>query len=153
MPKTIVTILEDVISLVVLRLFAKRKKGLISEGDFMSFCDIGIERALSIVSVRQNSKAFEDMMTGEIRTSIELIARKSCGKCHGSGVQGKQGARIVICGCLDMVHYKGDSVVPLGEQYSNQYFTSDVKGDFSKDSLGRKDTVLNIASAVSMLLV
>lgn len=149
MPKSVEKILEDLISLVVLRLFAKRNKGEISAEDWKLYCDIGVERALNIVSSRQTSKVFVEMMTEEIRKAVELTSNRSCGKCRGSGIQGRQGARLVICPCLDMVHYRGDSVVPLGEQYSNQHF----QGAFSKDELGRKDTVLNIASAVSMLLI
>jgi len=148
MPKNPLAILEDVISLVVLRIFAKRKKGMISEDEFQEFCNIGLERTLGIVTVRQNAKIFEEIMTEEIRKAVELIANKSCGRCHGRGVQGKAGVQMVICPCLDMVHYRGDAVLPIGEQYSNEYFT----GDQCKDELGRKNTVMNVASAVKLLI-
>lgn len=148
MPKSIQVIREDVISLVVLRLFAKRKKGLISEGDFQEFCNLGVEKTLRIVTVRQRAKVLEEIMIEEIRKAIELISDKSCGRCHGRGFEGKKGVQLVICPCLDMVHYRGDAVLPLGEQYSNEYFT----GDQCKDELGRKNTVMNMATAVALLV-
>jgi hypothetical protein len=146
--KSPTSIREDVISLVVLRLFAKRKKGMISEDDFQEFCNIGAMKALEIVTVRQKAKILEEIMNEEIRKAVELISKKTCGRCHGAGIQGKQGAQLVICPCLNMVNYRGDSVLPLGEQYSNEYFT----GDQCKDELGRKNTVMNVATAVTLLL-
>lgn len=148
MPQSPIDIKEDIIALVVLRLFAKRKKGMIAEGDFQEFCNIGMEKALDIVTVRQKAKILEEIMNEEIRKAVELISLKACGRCHGAGIQAKRGAQLMVCPCLNMVNYRGDSVLPLGEQYSNEYFT----GDQCKDELGRKNTVMNVATAVSLLL-
>lgn len=141
--------LEDIVSFVVLRIFAKRKKGLISEGDFSTLCTFDASEAIQIVTTAQNRKVFEEFMDGEIRKTIELLSDRGCGRCHGSGVADRQGARLVICRCVHMVHYRGDAVLPVGEQFSNQYFT----GEFSKTALGSSDTVRHITSAVLMFIM
>ena len=144
-----ISIMEDVISLVTLRLFAKRKKGEISNHDFEIISDMGYEKMLNIVAVRSNSKHFEEMVNEEIRKAVELISSRSCGRCKGGGFSQRFGPRLVICPCCSMVRYRGDSTLPVGEQYSNQYFT----GEFSKDQLGKRDTVKYIAMAVSLVLL
>lgn len=141
-------VIEDIVSLVVLRIFAKRKKGQISHDDFATLASLGAAEAVGIITVKQDSKQFEDMVIEEIRMAVELIALSHCGQCRGRGVVTRQGARFVVCRCVNMVHYKGDTLLPLGEQYSNEYFT----GEFSKNELGRRDTVINIANAVGMFL-
>ncbi|NIQ78334.1 MAG: hypothetical protein GTN93_09620 [Anaerolineae bacterium] len=141
-------VLEDIISLVVIRIFAKRKKGEISRDDFTMIADTGFAGVLGIVTNRPDKQVFEDIMTEEIRKAVELISKRTCGLCGGSGMRGRQGFTFVICRCVHMVHYRGDTLLPVGEQYSNEYF----HGEFSKDELGRKNTVKNIASAVMLFL-
>lgn len=143
-----VRIIEDIVSLVVLRIFAKRKKHMMSESDFDSLANLGAAEAIGIVTVRNNAKDLEEMITEEIRRAVELIARKGCGRCKGAGILRRQGIQIMVCPCLNMVHYRGDGVLPLGEQYSNAYF----EDELSKNELGKKDLVINIANSVGLFL-
>ena len=139
---------EDIIALVTLRLFAKYKKNMMPQSDFEFVRTLGTENLLSVVSTKDRSKDLEEMMEEEIRKALELISRKTCGKCKATGIVSKQGVRYVVCRCVHMVHYRGDDVLPLGDQYSNKYFTDDL----SKDSLGKRDDVQNIASGVAVFL-
>jgi hypothetical protein len=140
---------EDILSLIVIRIFAKRKKGMISDSDFNMVASFGAQKAIGIVTVAAERKSLAEMMDEEIRKAVELISVKGCGRCKGRGIVEKRGSRYIVCKCASMVKYRGDKVLPVGEQYSNQYFT----GEFSKTELGRQDMVENIAAAVMLFLI
>lgn len=139
----------DILSLIVLRLFAKYKKNMISKDDFRMVAAFGAGQAIGIITVKSKRQDLEEMMDEEIRKACELISTKGCGICKGRGVREKKGARYIICKCVNMIKYRGDTVLPLGEQYSNEYFTNDL----SKNELGRQDTVSNIAAAVMLFMI
>lgn len=139
----------DILALVVLRLFAKYKKHMVSKDDFRMVAAFGAGQAIGIITVKSKRQHLEEMMDEEIRKACELISTKGCGFCKGRGVSEKRGARYIVCKCVDMVKYRGDTVLPLGEQYSNQYFTNDL----SKNELGQQDIVTNIAAAVMLFMI
>jgi hypothetical protein len=141
--------LEDILSLVVLRLFAKKKKRMISADDFSTLESFGALQAINIVTVSHRRAHLQEMLDEELRKACELISDRTCGHCKGSGIRDKRNARYRICKCVSMVHYRGDSALPLGEQYSNEYF----KGEFSLDQMGKTDTVLNVSNAVMLFLM
>lgn len=141
--------LEDILSLVTLRVFAKKKKGMISKDDFEMLATFGAMQAINIVTVSSKRLHLQEMLDEELRKTLELISAVGCGVCKGRGVRERQGARYKICKCVDMVHYRGDSVVELGEQYSNKYFL----GEFSLDQMGKTETVKNVANAVMLFLM
>lgn len=138
----------DIMSLLVLRIFAKKKKGMISPGDFDMLAEFGAHQALAIVTNKHRRQYLEEVVIGELRKTLELISQKGCGSCLGTGFSDRHGSRLTICKCVNMVHYRGDAALPLGEQYSNEYFTD----EFSKDALGKKDIVTRISSAVRYFL-
>ena len=140
---------ESIVSLVVMRIFAKRKKGMISNDDFDTLATFGVSEALQIVTTKTTMQHFQEMVDEELRKALELIARSSCGLCQGTGIKRRKTRRYVICNCVDLVHYRGDDVLPPGDQFSNEYFS----GETSKDALGRSSTVLNIANAVGLMLI
>jgi hypothetical protein len=140
---------EDLLSLVVIRIFAKRKKGMMSSSDFDMVESFGAQKAIGIITVGHKRRDLQEMMDEEIRKACALIAASGCGRCRKTGISARMGSRYVICKCANMVNYRGDSVLPNGEQYSNEYFT----GDFSKNALGSKDTVENIAAAVMLFMI
>lgn len=138
----------DILSLLIMRIFAKKKKGMISQGDFEMLSTFGAHQALAIVTDRHRLHYLEEVVIGELRKTLELISKRGCGSCLGTGFSERHGTRLKICRCVDMVHYRGDSALPLGEQYSNEYFTDEL----SKDSLGKKDSVTRIGTAVRYFL-
>lgn len=140
---------EDILSLVVLRLFAKYKKNMISKDDFTMVAAFGAGQAIGIITVKSRRIHLEEMMDEELRKACELISTKGCGLCKGRGIKEKRGARYIVCKCANMIKYRGDTVLPLGEQYSNQYFTTNL----SKTELGSKSIVENIAAAVMLFLI
>jgi hypothetical protein len=141
--------LEDILSLVVLRLFAKKKKRMISADDFGTLESFGAMQAINIVTVSHKRAHLQEMLDEELRKACELISDRTCGHCKGRGIRDKRNARYRICKCLSMIHYRGDGVLPLGEQYSNEYF----KGEFSLDQMGKTDTVKNVSNAVMLFLM
>jgi len=141
--------LEDVISLVTLRVIAKKKQGMISENDFGLLASFGAAEALSIVTQKKWSVQLEEMVVEELRKALELISDRSCARCKGSGLSERKGVHLTVCKCVAMVRYRGDAVLPVGEQYSNRYFT----GEFAKNELGQNDLVRNIASAITLFLI
>lgn len=140
---------EDVLSLITIRLFAKWKKRMISKDDFETLAMFGAGTALQVISVSSRREHLREMVDEELRKACELISNQSCGRCKGRGVAAKQGDRYIICKCVNMVHYRGDKVLPNGEQYSNQYFV----GEFSKTILGSKKLVTNIAAAIQLFIM
>lgn len=149
MSNTVVAQMHDILSFMVLRLFAKRKKGMISENDFQMVAGFGAAQALGIVTVSHRRRDLEEMMDEELKKTVELLSDSACSRCRGRGIVTQRGARYVICKCVNPVFYRGDSVVELGEQYSNKYF----EGETSLDQMGKTDTVQNIAAAVMMFIM
>lgn len=141
--------MEDVISLVTLRIIAKKRQGMISEGDFGLLASFGAAQALIIVTEKKWSVQLEEMVVEELRKAMELISDRSCGRCKGTGLSARNGIHMTICGCVELVRYRGDTVLPVGDQYSNKWFT----GEFAKNELGQNDLVQNIASAVTLFLI
>ena len=141
--------LEDILSLVTLRVFAKKKKRMISADDFDTLASFGAMQAINIVTVSSKRVHLQEILDEELRKACELISAVGCGLCRGRGIRTRQGARYRICKCVDMVHYRGDAVLPLGEQYSNEYFT----GEFSLDQMGKTDTVKNVSNAIILFLM
>lgn len=141
--------LEDILSFVAMRVLAKKKKGMISQDDFDMLSSFGAMQAIQIVTVANKRKHLQEMMDEELRKTLELLSQRSCGGCRGRGIRLRAGARYKICRCVDMVHYRGDTALPIGEQFSNEYFT----GEFSKNELGKSDTVKNILNAVMLFLM
>lgn len=141
--------MEDVISLVTLRIIAKKQQGMISEGDFGLLASFGASQALIIVTEKRWSVQLEEMVVEELRKALELISERSCGRCHGTGLSDRRGIHMTICKCVELVRYRGDAVLPVGDQYSNKYFT----GEFAKNELGQNDLVQNVASAVTLFLI
>lgn len=141
--------LHDILSFVVLRIFAKRKKGLISNGDFETLANFGAAQALGIVTVSHRAKSLKEMVDAEVRMTVELMSDASCSRCKGSGIIAIRKGNYVICKCVNPVFYRGDSVVENGEQYSNIYF----EGEFSLDQMGKTETVQNVSAAVMMAIM
>lgn len=139
---------EDVVSFVVLRLFAKKKKGMISEADFDRLAGLGALEALDIVTDKHKTQDLREMVDEEVSKTLELMSRRPCGSCKSTGVRERRKSMIVVCACVDPVRYRGDGILPAGEQYSNAYF----EDEFAKGELGRKDLVINIANGVMLFL-
>ncbi len=146
---TVADRMHDILSFMVLRIFAKYKKGMMSKADFDMLSTFGASTGLGIVTVSHQRAYFQEVMDGELRTTLELMCDHGCGKCKGRGYVTKRHANYVICLCVSPVWYRGDSVVELGEQYSDKYF----EGDFSKDAMGKSETVQNISLAVMMFIM
>jgi hypothetical protein len=141
--------LEDVISLVTLRIIAKKKQGMISENDFGLLASFGAAEALNIVTHKKWSVQLEEMVVEELRKALELISDRSCARCRGTGLSERKGIHITVCRCVELVRYRGDTVLPVGDQYSNKWFT----GEFAKNELGQNDLVRNVASAITLFLI
>jgi len=141
--------LEDITSMIVVRLFAKRKKMMMSNEDFLMLASFGAAEAINIVTVSHKRKHLEEVMDEEIRKACELMCDPSCGSCHRTGIRGKRGSNYVICKCVNQVFYRGDTVLELGDQYSNKYFS----GETSLDQLGKVKMVQNITAAVMLFIM
>lgn len=149
MGNTVADRMHDILSFMVIRIFAKYKKGMMSKDDFEMLATFGASTGLGIVTVNHRRAHFQELMDGELRTTLELLCNRSCGKCKGRGYVAKRHSNYVICMCVSPVWYQGDSVVELGEQYSDKYF----EGEFSKDAMGKSETVQNISLAVMMFIM
>lgn len=142
---------EDILSFTVLRIFAKKKKHMISDGDFQLLATFGAAAALDVITNKHRRQQLHAVIDGELRTTLELMSNQSCGRCHGRGITGHRGGgtNYAVCQCVNPVFYRGDSVLELGEQYSQVY----LQGEFSTNALGQTDVVQNVCAAVMLFIM
>ena len=140
--------LLDIVSLVVMRMLAKRTKGELSESEFTKIAGLDPHSLLVSVVTPSERQELEDIAIGEFRKTVELLSQKSCGKCKGTGVQDKKGVVHQLCNCISLENYRGDKSLPREDMLSNKYFT----GEFSKRELGMDRIILNMALFISRFI-
>lgn len=134
--------LSDVASLVVFRIIAKKRRGEISEEDFCKIAGLNVPKLIQVVSTKSDRKDVVEIGLEECRKALELASRKGCGLCKSTGLQDK--SRRIICKCVRLENYRGDSILPREHLLSNEYF----EDEFSKYELGRDDIVRSMGDFV-----
>lgn len=142
-------ILLEVRSLVILRMIAKRRSGAFGENDFRKLSGLDVHGLLQSIADLNKRKELQEIISGELRTTLELMSDTTCGRCGGTGLAERRGIAHHVCPCVRLELYRGDAHLPKEKMVSNEHF----EGEFSKLALGDKEIIQNIGHIVQRFAV